>query len=65
MQQIFRMSREEDLSIADIAGLLNLSEQTVKNQLSEALKRLRTSLQSNTPAEWALVLLFIFCQAHK
>ena len=65
MQQIFRMSREEDHSIADIAQLLNLSEQTVKNQLTEALKRLRTSLQSNTPGDWALVLLYIFCQVHK
>jgi RNA polymerase sigma-70 factor (family 1) len=59
MQQIFRMSREDDHSIADIAKILNLSEQTVKNQLSEALKRLRTTLQSNTPGEWALVILCI------
>jgi RNA polymerase sigma-70 factor (ECF subfamily) len=59
MQQIFRMSREDDHSIADIARILNISEQTVKNQLTEALKRLRTSLQSNTPGEWALVILCI------
>ncbi|SFD47314.1 RNA polymerase sigma-70 factor, ECF subfamily [Chitinophaga sp. CF118] len=65
MQQIFRMSREEDYSIADIARILNISEQTVKNQLTEALKRLRNSLQSNTPGEWALVLLYIFCEVHK
>jgi RNA polymerase sigma-70 factor (family 1) len=65
MQQIFRMSREDDYSIADIAKILNISEQTVKNQLSDALKRLRISLQSNTPGEWALMLLYIFCQVHK
>ena len=65
MQQIFRMSREDDQSIADIARILNISEQTVKNQLTEALKRLRTSLQANTTGEWALILLYIFCQLHK
>jgi RNA polymerase sigma-70 factor (ECF subfamily) len=59
MQQIFRMSREDDHSIADIAKILNISEQTVKNQLTEALKRLRTSLHTNTPGEWALVILCI------
>lgn len=65
MQQIFRMSREADYSIADIARMLDLSEQTVKNQLTEALKRLRTSLQTNTPGDWALVLLFVYCHVHK
>lgn len=65
MQQIFRMSREEDHSITDIANLLGLSEQTVKNQLTEALKRLRITLQTSTPGDWALILLYIFCSSHK
>ncbi|ATL46611.1 RNA polymerase subunit sigma-24 [Chitinophaga caeni] len=60
MQQVFRMSREEDLSIADIAKQLNLSEQTVKNQLTEALKRLRSALHANDAGEWAWLLVLLF-----
>ncbi|TWV99556.1 RNA polymerase sigma factor [Chitinophaga pinensis] len=60
MQQIFRMSREEDLSIAEIARKLNLSEQTVKNQLTEALRRMRSSLKSSSSGDWAFMLAYIF-----
>jgi len=65
MQQIFRMSREDDYSIAEIARQLNLSEQTVKNQLTEALKRLRAALQSHVPGGWALLLCYLFCYYNK
>lgn len=61
MQQIFRMSRQDDISIADIASKLNLSEQTVKNQLTEALKRLRTSIKSNNAADWTFIVFILFC----
>ena len=44
MQEIYRLSRIENLQIAEIAGRLNLSEQTVKNTLSTALKKLREKL---------------------
>jgi RNA polymerase sigma-70 factor (ECF subfamily) len=64
MQEIFRMSREDDYSIAEIAKRLNISEQTVKNQLTEALKRLRASLQSRMSGGWALVLFYLFCHFH-
>jgi len=60
MQQVFRMSREEDLSITDIALQLNLSEQTVKNQLTEALKRLRASISSHDNGDWAFVVILLF-----
>jgi RNA polymerase sigma-70 factor (family 1) len=44
MQEIYRLSRESELSVAEIAAKLDLSEQTVKNQLTTALSRLRKPL---------------------
>lgn len=44
VKEIYLLSREENLSIPEIADKLQLSEQTVKNQLSAALKHLRSSL---------------------
>lgn len=63
MQQIFRMSREDDISITQIAHQLNISEQTVKNQLTEALRRLRESLRTRDNGDWTFVmfLLFYYC----
>ncbi|HEY0175722.1 MAG TPA: sigma-70 family RNA polymerase sigma factor, partial [Pedobacter sp.] len=43
-QQIFRLSRNEHQSVKKIADLLNISHKTVENQLSKALKQLRSSL---------------------
>lgn len=60
MQQIFRMSRQDDISIAEIASHLQLSEQTVKNQLTEALKRIRSSVKSHESADWAFILFFLY-----
>jgi RNA polymerase sigma-70 factor (family 1) len=44
VKQIYQLSREENLSISEIAEKLELSEQTVKNQLSTALAHLRKLL---------------------
>jgi RNA polymerase sigma-70 factor (ECF subfamily) len=44
VKRVYRLSREEHLSIMEIAQMLGLSEQTVKNQLSAALKHLRQSV---------------------
>ena len=46
MKEIFLLSREEQLSNEQIAQQLNLSNQTVRNQVSTALKRIRTSVES-------------------
>ena len=44
-RNIFEMSREEGMSNAEIAALSDISEQTVKNHLSAALKILREELR--------------------
>lgn len=44
MREIFRLSRGENLSNREIAEHLSISEQTVKNTLSAALKKLRIKL---------------------
>ena len=46
VKEIYKLSRQEGLSNHEIAQKLKLSEQTVKNQLSAALKHLRKSLVS-------------------
>ncbi|EHQ25928.1 RNA polymerase sigma factor [Mucilaginibacter paludis] len=44
VQHVFRLSRNEGLSVKEIAVTLNLSEQTVKNYISAALQALRVYL---------------------
>lgn len=43
-RQIFNLSRKEYKSYKEIAVLLNISEKTVKNQISEALKFLKQNI---------------------
>ncbi len=43
-QQVFRMSRQEHLSVQDIATSLNISHKTVENHLTKALRQLRMVL---------------------
>lgn len=47
MKKIYRLSREENLSIEEISGRLSISTQTVKNQLSTAIKRLRQKISQH------------------
>lgn len=44
-KEIYRLSRHRQLAIKEIASRLQLSEQTVKNQLTTALSYLRISLE--------------------
>lgn len=57
VKEVYRLSREENLSIPEIAEQLQLSEQTVKNQLSAALKHLRHSLVMISAS--AVILLWL------
>lgn len=57
VKEIYLLSREENLSIPDIARQLQLSEQTVKNQLTVALKHLRRLLAVVTTAALTIWLL--------
>ncbi|MGF7042854.1 RNA polymerase sigma factor [Mucilaginibacter lappiensis] len=44
MQEVFILSRQQNLSVSEISETLNITQRTVKNQLSNALKILRTKL---------------------
>ncbi len=48
-RQIFRMSREEGMSVRDIAESLGIGEQVVRNQLSAAMKKVREYLLRYMP----------------
>jgi RNA polymerase sigma-70 factor (ECF subfamily) len=56
--EIFEMSRENGKTIQEISIGLNISEQTVKNQLTSALKTLRTELSKYN---LLFVVLFEIC----
>lgn len=47
MKEIYILSREQQLSIAEIAGLLGVAPQTVKNQLHTALNKIRIQLDNH------------------
>ncbi|HEY9197464.1 MAG TPA: RNA polymerase sigma-70 factor [Mucilaginibacter sp.] len=44
MQEVFILSRQQNLSISEISETLNITPRTVKNQLSNAMKILRAKL---------------------
>jgi len=45
-REVYQLSRNQSQSNKDIAAQLSISEKTVENQITKALKRLRTSLNS-------------------
>ena len=55
-QQIFKMSRQEHLSIKQVASHLGISEKTAENQLGKALKVLKLNLK-----HFNLFLFMIYC----
>lgn len=52
---VFELSRKENLTVVEIAEKLNVSEQTVKNQISTAIRTLRLHLNNIT---FSLFFLF-------
>jgi RNA polymerase sigma-70 factor (family 1) len=54
VKEVYKLSREQHLSIKEIAEKLEVSEQTVKNQLTAALKHLRQSI--GQVLVWSLIL---------
>jgi RNA polymerase sigma-70 factor (family 1) len=53
---VFTMSREQDLSYAEIARLLGISVKTVETQMGRALKSLRARLAGYLPLAVALAV---------
>ncbi|NSL87524.1 RNA polymerase sigma factor [Chitinophaga solisilvae] len=47
VKQVFQLSRLEHKSIAEISSMLGASEQTIRNQLNTANKRLKLQLRSS------------------
>lgn len=60
MKDVFTLSKEQGLSITEIAIRLSLSEQTVKNQLGTALKRIRSGIEHYRLIPLLLWIYFIF-----
>jgi RNA polymerase sigma-70 factor (ECF subfamily) len=57
-QIIFRMQHEEGLNVAQIAEMLDISPNTVKVQLSKAVKAIRAQVQSKGEVILALLMIF-------
>jgi RNA polymerase sigma-70 factor (family 1) len=62
MRNCYHLSKNEGKKNGEIAGLLNISEKTVRNNVSEALKRLKLNLQNSHP-ELMTLLVFSFLQS--
>ncbi|MBE9601588.1 RNA polymerase sigma factor [Pedobacter sp. MC2016-24] len=59
MRKIFMLSRNQEASVRDIAATLSLSEQTVKNNMTMALKQLRLKLDSKYMIHLLPFVLFL------
>jgi RNA polymerase sigma-70 factor (ECF subfamily) len=57
VKKVFELSRKEHLSVREISERLHISDQTVKNQISKALKVLRVHL-SDISAALAVFIYF-------
>ena len=65
MRKPLQLSREEEMTIREIALLLQISEQSVKNNISSALYKLRLRVKSyNAPLSISL-LVHLCCHNDK
>jgi RNA polymerase sigma-70 factor (family 1) len=60
MRNCYQLSKNEGKKNMEIADMLNISEKTVRNNVSEALKRLKINLQNSHPELLVLVILSSF-----
>jgi RNA polymerase sigma-70 factor (ECF subfamily) len=60
-QKIYRLSREQHLTIPEIAAQLGLSPNTIKNTLVSALKEIRSYLQDHGILLPSTLLMIAFC----
>ncbi|NML23025.1 sigma-70 family RNA polymerase sigma factor [Pseudoflavitalea sp. G-6-1-2] len=58
-KQIYRMSREQGLTISEIAAEMNLAVSTVKNLLVMALKSIRETLQQSGHLGWLIAFFHL------
>ena len=65
-QQIFKLHRQENLSIKQVASQLGISEKTVENQYGKAMKMLKLNLKHFTWFSFKIIIhsysLFLFDQ---
>lgn len=62
MREVFILSREEHLSYKEIAERLNISDKTVKKQISNALKLLRCKVDSEyMPYLLVILIADLYC----
>lgn len=58
-QEVYRLRREQEMKIEEIAYYLNLSPSTVKNHLTQALKNLKKELRTFYPDAIFLMLVLL------
>jgi RNA polymerase sigma-70 factor (ECF subfamily) len=56
---VYELSKQEGLKYDEIAELMHLSKNTVRNHLSEAMKTIRTFLKKTEMLFMSLVILLI------
>lgn len=63
-QKAFRLSREQDMSYAEIAGAMGISINTVKNHINAALDQLRKGCQHDMTSIYILFFLSAVTKFH-